>query len=49
MIAKRISVEPRFYDGIAHLGLFNLPKHIRKAMAAQNKIIEDNSPLFTYH
>jgi len=31
------------------VGLFNLPKHVRTAMAAQNKIIEDNAPLFSYH
>jgi spermidine synthase len=49
MIAKRIKGSPRFYDGIAHLGLFNLPKHVRTAMAAQTKIIEDNAPLFSYH
>ncbi len=49
MISKRIKGEPRFYDGIAHIGLFNLPKHIRTALEAETRIIEDNAPLFTYH
>ena len=49
MIKKRIKGENRFYDGITNLGLFNLPKHIRKALAEQKQIIEDNAPLFTYH
>jgi hypothetical protein len=29
--------------------MYLLPKHIRKALAEETKIIEDNSPLFTYH
>jgi len=29
--------------------MYMLPKHIRKALAAETKIIEDNAPLFTYH
>lgn len=49
MIKKRIKGENRFYDGITNLGQFNLPKHIRKALAEQKQIIEDNAPLFTYH
>jgi spermidine synthase len=49
MIAERIRGNPRFYDGVAHVGLFNLPKHIRKALAEETKVIEDNAPLFTYH
>lgn len=49
MIAARIKGPLRFYDGITHLGLFNLPKHIRRALEAETRIIEDNAPLFTYH
>lgn len=49
MISKRIKGELRFYDGIAHIGLFHLPKHIRTALEAETRIIEDNAPLFTYH
>lgn len=49
MIAARIKGSLRFYDGITHIGLFNLPKHIRKALEAETRIIEDNAPLFTYN
>lgn len=49
MIAARIKGPLRFYDGITHLGLFSLPKHIRQALEAETRIIEDNAPLFTYH
>ena len=49
MIAARIKGANRFYDGITNLGLFNLPKHIRKALAEETRIIEDNAPLFSYH
>jgi len=48
MIAGRIEGELRFYDGECHLGLMHLPKFIRKAIADQQKIIEDNAPIFTY-
>jgi spermidine synthase len=49
MIAKRIKGENRYYDGITNQGMYMLPKHIRKALAEETKIIEDNAPLFTYH
>jgi len=49
MIKKRIKGENRYYDGITNQGMYMLPKHIRKAMAEETKIIEDNAPLFTYH
>lgn len=49
MIARRMTGETRFYDGVAHVGLFHLPKHIRQALSAETKVIADNAPLFTYH
>lgn len=49
MIARRIKGDNRFYDGVANQGLFFLPKHIRQALAAETRVIEDNAPLFTYH
>jgi spermidine synthase len=49
MIARRIKGTNRYYDGITNQGMFMLPKHIRKALAEETKIIEDNAPLFTYH
>jgi len=49
MIARRVAGELRYYDGETHIHSMYLPKHVRKAIAEQNKIIEDNSPLFTYN
>ncbi|HET7319362.1 MAG TPA: spermidine synthase, partial [Nitrospirota bacterium] len=49
LIRKRIKGENRYYDGITNQGMYLLPKHIRKAMAEETRIIEDNAPLFTYH
>lgn len=48
-IAQRISGELRSYDGLTHQGQFYLPKHLRKHMEKEERIIEDNHPLFTYH
>jgi len=48
MIAGRIEGELRFYDGECHQGLMHLPKFVRKAIAEQQKIIEDNAPIFSY-
>src|SRR3990172_3514495 len=49
MIARRIKGTNRYYDGITNQGMYLLAKHIRKAIAEETKIIEDNAPLFTYH
>ncbi len=49
MVAERITGELRFYDGECHQGLMHLPKFVRKAIEAQDKIIEDNAPIFTYN
>ena len=49
MIAKRITGELKYYDGECHLHSMRLPKHIRLAIEAQDRIIEDNAPIFTYN
>lgn len=49
MISERIRGTLRYYDGITNQGMFQLPKHIRKALAEETKVIEDNAPLFTYN
>ena len=48
-ISKRIRGELRYSDGETHTGQFLLPKHIRKAIEKENRMIEDNHPLYTYH
>jgi spermidine synthase len=37
-----------FYDGETHRGMFALPLYIRKAIAAQKRIITDKKPLYLY-
>ncbi len=48
-IAQRISAELKYYDGEIHQGQFVLPKMVRQAMDKQERVIEDNAPLFTYN
>jgi len=38
----------RFYDGIAHQGMFALPKYIRGALTEQRRLITDGEPLYIY-
>jgi len=49
MISKRVAGELKYYDGATHLGSMHLPKHVRKAIEAQERIIEDNAPIYTYN
>ena len=44
-ISERTKGELRFYDGITHQALFNLPKYVRKALAQQTHINLDGQPL----
>ncbi|MFA5308258.1 MAG: polyamine aminopropyltransferase [Dehalococcoidales bacterium] len=37
-----------FYDGETHRGIFSLPLYIRKALAAQKRVITDKKPLYLY-
>ncbi len=48
-IAERVTGELHYYDGDTHLHSMHLPKHVRKAIAEQTLIIEDNAPIFTYN
>lgn len=49
MIKSRVTGELEYYDGDAHRFCMHLPKYIRKAIAEQSYVIEDNAPLFTYN
>ncbi|HLB25773.1 MAG TPA: polyamine aminopropyltransferase [Nitrospirota bacterium] len=48
-IAERITGELKYYDGDCHSHSMHLPKHVRKAIEEQDRIIEDNAPIFTYN
>ena len=37
----------RYYDGVTHQGIFQVPKYMRDAYGAAGGIIEDRNPLFT--
>lgn len=38
----------KFYDGIAHQSMFNLPRHMRKAISRGGRLITDDNPLYLY-
>ena len=45
-LASRLSSSLRFYDGVAHRGMFALPKYIRQAVAAETRTITIDNPLY---
>lgn len=47
-IAERSIEHLKFYDGITHQGMFSLPKYVREGLAAQQRIISDDNPLYLY-
>ena len=47
-LSSRLSRSLRFYDGLAHQGIFSLPKHLRRQIAEEKRIITKDRPLFTY-
>jgi spermidine synthase len=47
-ISKRSLAGLRFYDGMTHRGMFSLPKYVRDAMEAQQRLITDKDPLYLY-
>ncbi len=49
LIVERIEGELRYYDGLTHQMGFLLPKHVRERLQREERVIEDNHPLFTYH
>jgi len=48
MIPSRMKASPRFYDGIAHHGMFLLPKQLRQAIDEEKRIITEDEPLCIY-
>jgi spermidine synthase len=51
-IDKRIAARSlkglKFYDGMAHQGMFSLPVYLRRALARQRRLITDKNPLYLY-
>ncbi len=44
-IRERVGRELRFYDGLAHRHMFSLPKFLRQALAACDRVVTDAAPL----
>jgi spermidine synthase len=47
-VSVKISKNLRFYDGLAHQGMFSLPKYLRQEMSQKKMIITDDNPQFVY-
>ena len=43
---ERLVTPLRFYDGITHTSIFALPKYLRQAMSAEQRLITRDAPLF---
>ena len=47
LIAQRKIMDLKYYDGLTHTHIFSLPRNLRNIRSRENRIIEDNNPLFT--
>ncbi len=45
-LADRVGPSLRYYDGLAHAGMLQMPKYVRDAIAAETRVITDANPLF---
>lgn len=45
LIAERVKGELQYWDGQTHQHAFALPKHLRRALAAETRIVTDAAPL----
>jgi spermidine synthase len=45
-LADRVGPSLRYYDGLAHAGMLQVPKYVRDAIAAETRVITDANPLF---
>jgi spermidine synthase len=45
-IVSRLTSTLMYYDGVAHQGLFGLPKYIRSAINSETRVITDDNPLY---
>jgi spermidine synthase len=47
-LRKQVNGPLRFYDGIAHMGLFRIPKYLRAELAAEKRVITAKRPIYFY-
>jgi spermidine synthase len=48
LLRSRCSGELLFYDGVTHRGMFSLPKYLRYAIDADDRVITEETPVFVY-
>ena len=48
MIRRRVKGKLSFYDGDTHVGLLNIPKHIRALLAREKRVITKAKPIYFY-
>lgn len=46
LISQRLSRGLRYYDGIAHRGMFALPKYLRRGIDEETRVVTDSDPVF---
>ena len=46
LIGQRLSAQPRHYDGAAHQAMFSLPRYLRQALQADQRVVTDADPVF---
>jgi spermidine synthase len=44
-VRERVSRDLRTYDGVAHAGMFSLPKRLRRRLLRARKVITDQTPI----
>lgn len=47
-ISSRVKRDLRFYDGLTHQSLFSLPRHLRKAIDEEKRVITEKEPFSIY-
>jgi spermidine synthase len=48
IIKKRVRGPLKFYDGIAHVGLFHIPKYLRTLLSREKRLITKAKPIYFY-
>ena len=48
LIRKRMTGKLSFYDGVCHVGLLNIPKHLRALLNAEKRLITKSNPIYFY-
>ena len=47
-ISKNVNGQSKFYDGVTHMGMFGIPKDIRRDLKAETRIMTMDNPVFMH-